>query len=312
MRKTLLAALILSLLCCTSRAAKAQQKYVLGILPVYDESAEELTEFLPNGLAILLFKHLRPSATVEPVLLSAGGLYDPASTDWNLEYGRKAHVDALLLTRIYKSTKINDRKSRLKYSFQVLNVSTGVLGPEMTNDTVEVATQNLFANVGKAASSVSTRAAYISSQSSGFFRSSEDFEKQPLGKSAAQLADWTVGQLPAALTAQSVKETGTAATPGAPTCKVNFKIRFVAKHSIAKGYSMFANDEDESSTISDGIATFTIPSGLLAVRVEIPDPPYGMPTQKLYQSSTHVVCGGAQSTLNMDVGTAGEAILRWE
>jgi hypothetical protein len=311
LKKSILAVLIIVLLGCVSQTMRAQQRYVIGIMPVYDQSAEELTEFLPNGLAMLLFKHLRASTTMNPVLLSAGGLYDPSSTDWNLEYGRKAHVDALLLARIYKSTRLNDRKSRLKYSLQVMNVATGALGPEITNDTIEIATASLIESFDKKTGAGAS--AYISSKSFGFFRSSEDFEKQPLGKAAAKLADWTIDQLPAALTAQGTKETGSAAVPAAATpCPVVFKVRFVAKHSVAKGYSIFADDQDESSTVSDGVGTFSIPGGPVAFRVEIPDPPYGMPTQKLYQSSTIVTCGGPQKTLNMDVGPAGEAILRWE
>jgi len=309
MRKLLLAACLGFFF--TASLAQAQQRYVVGILPVYDQSAEELTENLPNGLVMLLFKHLRSSAVIEPVLLSAGGLYDPGSDEWNREFGRKAHVDALLITRIYKPQRVNDHKSRLKVSIQLMDIATGALGPEQTNADVEVNTSDLLA-YGKSAVNMLASNTYISSQSSGFWRSSEDFEKQPMGKAARKLADWAIDVMPAALAAQSVKQDGTATPPEGASCEVHFKVRFIAKHSIAKGYTMFANDQDETSTVNDGLATFPMPSGLTVVRLQIPDPPYGVPTQKLYQSSTSVVCDGSPHNLNFDIGPAGEGLLHWE
>jgi hypothetical protein len=118
--------------------------------------------------------------------------------------------------------------------------------------------------------------------------------------------------LPAALASQSVKQQNTPMPPEGTSCEVHFKVRFVAKHSIAKGYNMFANDQDETSTVNDGLATFPMPSGLTVVRLQIPDPPYGVPTQKLYQSSTTVVCDGTAHNLNFDIGPAGEGLLHWE
>jgi len=305
MRKFLWA-LVFSLLVSSGSLASAQSRFAVGILPVYDQSAESLTEFLPNGLAMLLYKHMRESPTLEPVLLGAGGLYDPNSLDWNNEFGKKAHVDALLITRIYHTIRVNDHKVRLKYSLQILNVATGTLSPELTNDSVEVPKEDIFP------SDAATAATYVSSNSSGFFRSSDDFEKQKLGKAAAKLANWTIDQLPGILIAQSVAQTAGQSMPITPPCKVSFKIRFVAKHSIAKGYTVFVNDTDQSSAVNDGIATFMMAGGPIVVRATIPDPPYGVPTEKLYQTSTGLLCDGVTRTLNMDIGTAGEALLRWE
>lgn len=293
------------LLLSASSSVFAQARFAVGILPVYDQSAESLTEFLPSGLAMLLYKHMSGSPFLEPVLLGAGGLYDPNSVDWNNEFGRKTHVGALLITRLYPTIRVNDRKRRLKFSFQILDVATGKLSREFTNDSVEIPTEDLFN------SAVST---YVSTSSTGFFRSSDDFEKQKLGKAAAKLADWTIDQLPVTLTAQSVAQTANQppAQPVSATCQVTFTIRFVAKHSIAKGYTVFVNDTDQSSAVKDGIATFIMAGGPIVVRATIPDPPYGVPTEKLYQASTDLLCDSVTRTLDMDIGTAGEAILRWE
>jgi len=283
-------------------------RYVVGILPVDDESAESLTETLPTGLTMLLYNHIREMPSMEPVLLAPGGLYDPESKDWIQEYGKKSHVDAVLIARLLPSAKVNDRRRRLAFAIEIMDVHTGTVSPKLVNDTVEVQTSDLVVTAANTFISSDDRASLVAS----FFKNPADFEKQRLGTAALKLVDWTKSQLQTSLPTLVAAPSGTASDARTPPCPMTFRIRFMTKHSIAKGYVLLADDTDQSTAISDGIASFKIPGGPLVIRTQIPDPPYGIPVSKLYQASTVLTCSAQPPMLTMEIGAAGEAILRWE
>lgn len=308
MSKRLQVLLILTLLLGSSFAFSQGKKYVVGILPVDDESTESLTEFLPNGLTMLLYNHMREMPNIEPILLGPGGLYDPESRDWLQEYGKRAHVDVLLISRLLPTIKVNEHHRRLVFAIEMMDVKSGTVSSKLVNDTVEVKTDDLF-------STLST--SYITSKTtSGFlafiFKDPSDFEKQNLGKASLKLVDWTKDSLQTTLPPLAAAPSGTDDSTPTPPCGVVFRIRFMTKHAIAKGYTLLVDDTDQSSAIDDGIATFSIAGGPMVVRVQIPDPPYGLPIQKLYQTSTNFACSAQTQSLTMEIGAAGEALLRWE
>ena len=300
--------LTFAILLMTGSAFAQANRYVVGILPVDDESAETLTETLPTGLTMLLYNHIREMPNLEPILLAPGGLYDPGSKDWIQEYGRKSHVDAMLISRLLPTLKVNDRRRRLVFAIEIMDVKTGNVSARLVDDTVEIQTSDLAMTVANGYISADERASLVAS----FFKNSADFEKMRIGTASLKLVDWTKSQLQSGLPALGASPSGTAADAKTPPCPMTFRIRFMTKHSIAKGYVLLANDTDQSTAINDGIASFAVPGGPLVIRAQIPDPPYGIPLSKLYQASTLHTCSSQPQSLTMEIGAAGEALLRWE
>lgn len=289
------------------RAVAQPSTYVVGVLPVDDESGESVTEILPPGITTLLYAHLSEMPNVQPVLLSPGGLYDPNSQDWIQQFGRKSHVDALLISRLLPSVKINDKRRRLNFAIEVMDVGSGKVSARLTNSDVEVKTQDLFVSeaYGRVTSKVPSFLALK------YFLNYEEFEKERLGAAALQLVDWTKSSLGTLLPTLVASPSGPAQVRAGAACPMTLRIRYTSKRGIAKGYSLLVNKTDQSTAVDDGIASFSMASGPLLIRVTIPDPPYGLPTQKLYLASTLHDCAGPQN-LSVDIGAAGEAYLRWE
>jgi hypothetical protein len=308
MRKSLKILSTFAILLATLNACAQGKQYVIGILPVDDESTESLTEFLPTGLSMLLYNHMLDLPNIQPVLLGPGGLYDPGSKDWIQEYGKKSHVDVLLISRLLPTIKVNDRHRRLSFAIEMMDVSTGTVSPKMVNDSVEVQTADLLTTLGTSYISSNTTSGFFAN----LFRDPSDFEKQHLGKAALKLVDWTNSSLQTSLPSLVVSPSGAPVNAKSQVCRMSFRIRFMTKHSIAKGYSLLAADKDQSSSVNDGIATFDTADGPLVIRVQIPDPPYGIPVQKLYQTSTIFSCSNPAHLLTMEIGAAGETLLRWE
>ncbi len=299
--KCLLAAFVLLL--ASSSAFAANQRIVLGILPVYDATAESLTESFPPNLTFLIYQGLLKNPDINPVLLSPGGLYETEGEDWIVDYARKAKVDVVLVTRLLPSLRVNDRHRQIKFEVQVLDVSAGKRSLKALNDTVQVATSDLFA----VASNTNPSATYRN-----FFGTPQDFQKQPLGKAALKLVDWTQAYLTSTLTALQPSRSGADPVSSSAPCQVSFRVRYVAKKTASKSYSILANDRDESSTIREGVAQFPMEPGPLAVRVQVVDAPFRMPIERLYQDSTLLDCYSKEHTLVMELGNAGEALLHWE
>jgi len=279
--------LTFAILLMTGSAFAQANRYVVGILPVDDESAETLTETLPTGLTMLLYNHIREMPNMEP---------------------RKSHVDAMLISRLLPTLKVNDRRRRLVFAIEIMDVKTGNVSARLVDDTVEIQTSDLAMTVANGYISADERASLVAS----FFKNSADFEKMRIGTASLKLVDWTKSQLQSGLPALGASPSGTAADAKTPPCPMTFRIRFMTKHSIAKGYVLLANDTDQSTAINDGIASFAVPGGPLVIRAQIPDPPYGIPLSKLYQASTLHTCSSQPQSLTMEIGAAGEALLRWE
>jgi hypothetical protein len=214
----------------------------------------------------------------------------------------------MLISRLLPTLKVNDRRRRLVFAIEIMDVKTGNVSARLVDDTVEIQTSDLAMTVANGYISADERASLVAS----FFKNSADFEKMRIGTASLKLVDWTKSQLQSGLPALGASPSGTAADAKTPPCPMTFRIRFMTKHSIAKGYVLLANDTDQSTAINDGIASFAVPGGPLVIRAQIPDPPYGIPLSKLYQASTLHTCSSQPQSLTMEIGAAGEALLRWE
>jgi hypothetical protein len=293
---------ILLLALLAVRIGSAQGRPVVGIMPVYDDSAENLTEALPLNMTYLIYERMRTHSSVQPVLLSPGGLYDPESLDWARQYGRKAHVDVVLISKLLPTARISDRKRRLNFEVKWLDVASGKLSEPQTNSSIDVSTSDLLTDM---ASGYSLFGTY-----KGLFPNSEEFLKVPLGKAALKLSDWIELQVGPTLTSLGTVATG-GPEPKPQTCEFSFSVRYAARHSTSKSLSVLVDDKDETSTLKEGHATFPMQSGPMSFRVQVNDAPYGMPAEKQYQISTTANCEASRTAV-LELGTAGEGFIKWE
>jgi hypothetical protein len=298
---SVLFAAFLSLAAMASAAAN-NKPTVVGILPVYDSSAKSLTDALTPNLTYMIYRDLLANPALQPVLLSPGGLYDPEAVDWISEYAAKAKVDVVLISTLLPCIKVNDRRSRLNLQVRILNLANGTLSAKAVNDTIEVKNDDLFSYV---------ETSYVSSTVKGFFKGPKDFEKHALGKAARKLAGWTREYAVTTLSVTDVPPTDVEPSSRPASCAIDFHISYLKKKSVAKFFSVIADDMDESSTITDGTAHFAVPGGPLVLRLQVNDAPYGVPVETLYQASTILDCSG-RTHLVMEMGNAGDSLLHWQ
>jgi hypothetical protein len=297
MLRTAKVALVIVAVCGFTLPMVAQtNRVVVGIMPVYDSTAEDYALHLAPNITYMLFQALQSLPNVQPTLLSPGGLYDPTADDWIAEFAQKSHVDAVLIATLLPSVKDGDRHRFLQFDLQLFDPSTGKRSDKALNNQVRVKALDL---------------AFADSTHRNVWNQGKAFANQPLGKASAKLADWTQDYLRTTIPTMNLAQSGSAVL-ATDHCQIAFRIRYKQRNTSSKAFSVTANDKEQSSTIKDGIAQFVASSGPLALRVHVEDAPRRMPTQELYQSSTIVDCGGIDHSLALELGSAGEGLLRWE
>ncbi len=279
------------------------QRIALGVPPVYDSSGEAWNQNLLPRMTYLFYQELLKMPDVQPVLLSPGGLYDPDSSDALLELARNNKVDAVLVTRQMPSLRDGDHKRKLDFEVYVLDVATGKRSLKSANMGVSVNLSDLHALGGEGAAGAVPRS---------FWGNTLEFARQPLGKASAQLFTWTQSYLTQTLTALQPSRTAAEPYVDAAPCQMDFRVRYVNKHTASKSYSLIVNDKEESVTIREGVGSFPISSGPIGVRVQVSDAPYKMPIQTMYMNSTWLNCYDKKHSLVMELNAAGEAQLHWE
>ena len=285
------------LLCAAANAQSSSAPLRIGVLPTYDSSGENFTETLPVNLSYLTYFELLKSPSIQPVLLAPGGLYEPASTSFVAEYARRVGVDKVLIINMLPTRPVGKTHRNLSVEAQMLDVTTGSLSDKLVNNDVSVASVDLQT--------------VLVAVFGGLFSSQRDYVNTPLGKSTLKLAQWLAAF---AANAPGASGSGPAATStsGGPACSMNLRIHYTSKRTSSKSYQIFINDKDETPAVKDGVATFTMAAGPLAMRFNTQDPPYALPTEKLYQISTIHDCTSPNHTAVIDIGAAGEALIHWE
>jgi hypothetical protein len=296
MRRVTIALVFLTILGFALPLLAQGNQVVLGILPVYDSTAERYGNHLAPNITYMLFQHFQGAPNIQPVLLSPGGLYEPTADDWITEYAQKSKVDAVLLATLLPSVKEGERHRYLQFEVQLLDVASGKRSGKASNGDVKVSLLDL---------------GFADTTHRNIWGQGQVFARQPLGKAAAKLVDWTEYYVRTTLPRMSLAASGLTA-PAPASCQVQFRVRYKQRNSSSKVYSLIANDKEESATINEGVARFPATSGLLAIQVHVEDAPLRMPTQDLYQSSTTLDCGSSNHTLVLELGSAGEGFLRWE
>ena len=290
------------------------QRIAVGIAPTYDASGEDYGEAVVQHLTLYTYQDLVDSKQFAPSLLSPGGVYTPLDTSWLTEYVQdRPDIDLLLVSTLKPA--VNDKSGGY-----AINIEGSLLDPH-TGDTKSawvvsdsIKEKNAWLQKGQAmvTSAVNGRA---DSYGVSILSTSTDFEKQPIGKITAHLAQEIRDTLPAHLGGLAAK-TGSdkaldVALAGSSTpCDMHTKITYNYRHSVSRSYTLLANKMDQSLTVQDGLSTFKAPEGPLLLQFTITDAPYRLEKETVYQLSTIHSC--KSSTLVIDVGQGGDAHHHWE
>lgn len=340
--------LLLVLVACTALFAQqkpaaappptAAPRLMVGIMPTYDSSGESFGEDFSRYITLMIFQELYPSDKLEPMMLNPGGIYSPLEEEWIVDFGRKSNVDAVLVTNVLESDKPkNSNNWALKMETFVVDLKTGKKG-NATTLTVPISKKDLQAGLDAGRRSYTapisslerglgwapfTTAGMMTSMaldSSGrvalmMYASgpSRVFESQPIGKGARRLA--VAARTQAVADTASLTPGGPSTPPpsGAATCgPIKFRVRYASKNSNSKVFTILMNDREESQGVHDGVVALNPPAGPLVLVVEVKDSPFKLPVQKVYQANTYLDCGQPERTLMMEIGGAGEALLKWQ
>lgn len=318
--------------------ATAAPRLLVGIMPTYDSSGESFGEDFSRYITLMMFQELYPSDKVEPLMLNPGGVYSPLEEEWILDFGRKSNVDAVLVTNVLESDKPkNSSNWALKMETFIVDLKTGKKGNTRTL-TAPISKKDLEAGLDAGRRSYTSSISKVErgmgwapfttagAVAGGVYGSggrralmmyasgpSRTFESQPIGKGARRLA--------VAAKTQALADT-TSLTPGGPSTPppsgpascgpIQFRVRYTSKNSSSKVFTILLNDREESQGVHDGVVSLDPPAGPLVLVVEVKDSPFKLPVQKVYQANTYLDCGQPERTLLMEIGGAGEALLRWQ
>jgi len=291
-------------------ASLSAQRIALGIAPAFDAGGDEFGPAVVQHLTLFVYQDLLASKQFAPVLLSPGGVYTPLDTSWLTDYVQDRPNLDLLLVPVLKATVSDKNSSTIIVEVSLLDAHTGDTKSTWTvSETTK--TKNAWLEQGEAAitSSVNSRSGHFGYE----IAPSRDFEKQPLGKTTAHLADEIRDTLPAHLSgfAKTGSDTSAdAAGASSAPCAMHTRITYSYKHSASRSYTLLANGLDQTTAIVDGVSTFQAPEGPLLLQFTINDAPYKLAKEPIYQLSTVHSC--KNSTLIIDIGQGGDAHPHWE
>lgn len=294
--------------------AQAQQRIAIGIAPTYDAGGDDFGEAVVQHLTLYVYQDLMGNKQFAPSLLSPGGVYTPLDTSWLAEYVQDRPDLDLLLISTLKPTVAVDKSGSFTISVELslLDAHTGDAKSTWTvSDTIKSKSAWLEKGQAMITNSINQRSDRYGLNG---ISPSSDFDKQPIGKSTAHLAEEARDTLGAHLAgfAKSSPEVvdASASVSGSGPCQLHTKITYNYKHSVSHSYTLLANGLDETTTIQDGISDFKASEGPLLLQFTINDAPYKLSKQAIYQMSTNHSC--KSSTLVIDVGQGGDAHHHWE
>jgi hypothetical protein len=291
----------------------AQQRIAIGIAPSYDAGGDEFGEAVTQHLTLFTYQDLVGSNQFAPALLSPGGVYTPLDTSWLSEYVHDRPELNLLLISTLKPTVATDKNGGFTISVEVslLDPHTGDAKSTWTVSE-NVKSKSAWYEKGQSliTSSINDRSSRYGLEG---VSPSSDFDKQPIGKTTAHLAQQIRDSLPAHLAgfSQTVDAGNGSTAPPSPTpCEMHTRVTYNYKHSASHSYTLLANGLDQTTTIQDGVTDFKAPEGPLLLQFIINDAPYKLSKQAIYQLSTTHSC--KNNTLVIDIGQGGDAHHHWE
>ena len=307
--------LLLFVLCLPlcAPAAPPADKSALGVFPVFEMGDSKLGTAFAQHLTAMIYRQLQ-SASIPVQLLNPGGLYSGSADAETLEYARGTSATVALVTTLL-STEIPEKGDFfVRVNGKLIDVASGselaswqstapISRHEFMNETAtRYGRQTVAAMPGGRYGGVAVDMAELSANSS------HPFEKTAVGKAAETIATDMRNQVGQKVPAGSA---GTPA-PAAPSCKIDFRVSYVAKHASSKSYDIVVNGKDETLSIVDGKTPLTLNSGPVLLQLAVHDAPYKMPKQDVYQANTMLGCAPDQQTLVMEIDQVGEGTLKWQ
>jgi hypothetical protein len=333
--------LLITVLCLTLTAiGRADAPAVVGICPFYDDTATPAGE--RSGIMLpVLFLEKAGAAGFLPVIINPGPVAVTGSdAQFAAELGRDAGADLVLVGQVRtlatasgkKPTAETLREALGKYD-EVVNPSAS--GKKPTAETLRghvllssraanlVLTAKLLETAtGREIASLDTSELVKTSWfgevahrftlvGAAFHRESFWFAETNLGKAIGRSAEKLIATISQHI--PEVKPSGAyAAAPPGRTCPISIRVSYKARKLSSKIYSIAVNGKEESLAVKEGILHVEVPSGPILLHISVQDPPYRQLLQSTYYANSMVSCSGAERTLVFEIGSAGEALTRWQ
>jgi hypothetical protein len=305
--------LVLLALLPASASAAPSDNMTIGVFPVFEMGDSKLGTSFAQHLTTLIFRQLQ-DAHLPAELLNPGGLYSGSADAETLDYARSSNVTVALVSTLL-STDIPAKGDFLvRVDSKLIDVANGseLASWESTAPINRHEFQTEMANTyGR------TAAAHVPGGSYGTYvfdaaelagSGSHPFDKTAVGKAALKIAQDVGGQV-----GHNVPPGNAAAPPAAaaPSCQINFRVAYPAKHASSKSYDIVVNGKDQTLSVADGKVPLTLNSGPVLIQLAVHDAPYKMPKQDIYQANTQLSCAPEQHTLVMEIDQVGEGRLKW-
>ena len=293
---------------CTASALA--QRVAIGIAPAYDAGGDDFGEAVVQHLTLFTYEDLLGSKQFAPSLLSPGGVYTPLDTSWLTDYVQdRPDLDLLLVSTLKPMAAVDKTTWSISVELALLDAHTGESKSTWSvSETIK--SKNAWLEKGE---SMVTNAVNDRGSHYGYaVMPSHDFEKQPIGKTTAQLADHIRDTLAAHLGGfvRTAAAKPDAPEAGSSSCEMHTRVTYNYKHSASHSYTLLASGLDQTTTIKDGLSTFKAPEGPILLQFTIQDAPYKLSREPIYQLSTVHSCKA--NTLVIDIGQGGDAHQHWE
>jgi len=302
--------LVCSLLVCCA-GAEAQDRKVLGIMPVFDSSGDPFGQQFEQNLTAMVYDKLE-SAPFQVVVLNPGGLYNPLLPDTQ-EYVQSAGVTTVLVAMLKPTDKpqkgdyVLHLEAKLEEAQSGKELNTSNYSGKISHNEALLDAAKVGVDVGSDASYTARRGRNLLSAMT-MSNGSRPFAKQPLGKVALNMAS----SIQAQVLAQMGTSAGAAPSTGSGACTITIRIQYLAKKATSRAYDIIVNGQNNSLWTKDGATTLeNFKSGPMFLQVSVADPPYRMPVQDLYQANTMLDCAKPERQLSLDLGPVGDALLHW-
>ena len=189
------------LVACCSGVAQAQDKKVLGIMPVFDTSGDPFGQQFAQNLTAMIYDQLE-GAPFEVVLLNPGGLYNPLLPDTQ-EYVQSAGVTTVLVALLKPTDKPQKGDFILHLEAKLQEAQSGK-DLNVSNYSGKISHNDALLDAAKIGVDYGSNSSYTARRSRDLISAmmmsngSRPFAKQPLGKVALNMA----GQIQAQVMAQ--------------------------------------------------------------------------------------------------------------
>jgi len=301
-------ALAVSLVISTT-AGLAQKPLVVGICPFSDDTATPAGERSGTMLPVIFLDRAK-SAGFLPVIVNPGPDVSPGDTQSPAEVARTVGADAVLIgqVRAEATSKGKPGADLRGYSLLSSHAANLVFAATLvaTADGRELGTVQATEPVK--GSWLLEAAGY--NAFGGPTTHYGPFTNTHLGQAIGHSADQFIAYIGQQLS-QLQPSGAYTAVPAGGTCRVSIQVRY-PKQKASKAYSIAVNGKDESLGVSDGKVELEEPSGPILLNISVQDAPYLQPVQNTYYANSMLDCSRDANTLLFEIGSAGEAVIRWK